>query len=89
MPLSVAWTLAAVGIAAVVAVVALLAVSLCVTCFGRGGDEPSAALYARIAQFYDATSGLWERVWGEHMHHGFYPGAHHAATARISRRMHT
>ena len=27
-----------------------------------------------IAGFYDASSGIWERVWGEHMHHGYYPG---------------
>lgn len=26
----------------------------------------------RIQQFYDASSGLWEQVWGEHMHHGYY-----------------
>jgi tocopherol O-methyltransferase len=25
-----------------------------------------------IAGFYDASSGLWEDMWGEHMHHGFY-----------------
>lgn len=25
-----------------------------------------------IAAFYDATSAMWERVWGPHMHHGFY-----------------
>ncbi len=29
-------------------------------------------LNTRIRQFYDASSGLWEQVWGEHMHHGFY-----------------
>lgn len=23
-----------------------------------------------IANFYDESSGLWEGVWGEHMHHG-------------------
>ena len=28
-----------------------------------------------IAKFYDASSRLWEDMWGEHMHHGFYePG---------------
>lgn len=27
-----------------------------------------------IADFYDESSELWERVWGEHMHHGYYPG---------------
>lgn len=26
----------------------------------------------RIANFYDASSQLWEEVWGEHMHHGYY-----------------
>eukprot|EP00887_Chlorella_sp_A99_P002160 scaffold21.g2160.t1 len=26
-----------------------------------------------IAQFYDESSALWESVWGEHMHHGYYP----------------
>ncbi len=32
----------------------------------------TAALSENIRQFYDASSLLWERVWGEHMHHGFY-----------------
>lgn len=32
----------------------------------------SAILYQRIQQFYDASSGLWEQIWGEHMHHGYY-----------------
>ncbi|HEY9622150.1 MAG TPA: methyltransferase domain-containing protein [Crinalium sp.] len=29
-------------------------------------------LQERIQQFYDASSGLWEQIWGEHMHHGYY-----------------
>ncbi|MEO1402187.1 MAG: methyltransferase domain-containing protein [Cyanobacteria bacterium J06635_1] len=32
----------------------------------------SSELYTRIGQFYDASSQLWEQVWGEHMHHGHY-----------------
>ena len=32
----------------------------------------TATLYRRIGQFYDAASPLWEKVWGEHMHHGYY-----------------
>jgi tocopherol O-methyltransferase len=32
----------------------------------------SATLYKQIQQFYDASSGLWEEIWGEHMHHGYY-----------------
>ncbi len=32
----------------------------------------SATLTSQIQQFYDASSGLWEQVWGEHMHHGYY-----------------
>jgi tocopherol O-methyltransferase len=32
----------------------------------------TSTLSENIRQFYDASSPLWERVWGEHMHHGFY-----------------
>jgi tocopherol O-methyltransferase len=32
----------------------------------------SATLSDRIQQFYDTSSGLWEQMWGEHMHHGYY-----------------
>lgn len=32
----------------------------------------TATLTRQIQQFYDASSGLWEQVWGEHMHHGYY-----------------
>jgi tocopherol O-methyltransferase len=32
----------------------------------------TTALYQQIQQFYDASSGLWEQIWGEHMHHGYY-----------------
>lgn len=30
------------------------------------------SLRQQIQQFYDASSSLWEQVWGEHMHHGYY-----------------
>jgi len=30
------------------------------------------SLNQRIQEFYDASSGLWEEVWGEHLHHGYY-----------------
>ena len=29
-------------------------------------------LYQDIREFYDASSELWENIWGEHMHHGYY-----------------
>ncbi|MCU0523869.1 MAG: methyltransferase domain-containing protein [Elainella sp. Prado103] len=29
-------------------------------------------LQQQIQQFYDASSELWEQIWGEHMHHGYY-----------------
>ncbi len=29
-------------------------------------------LNQRIQKFYDASSALWEQIWGEHMHHGYY-----------------
>jgi tocopherol O-methyltransferase len=32
----------------------------------------STELYQQIQEFYDASSNLWEGVWGEHMHHGYY-----------------
>ena len=32
----------------------------------------TSTLKHQIQQFYDASSGLWEQVWGEHMHHGYY-----------------
>ncbi|MEL6928547.1 MAG: methyltransferase domain-containing protein [Cyanobacteria bacterium J06600_6] len=32
----------------------------------------SNSLYQDIREFYDASSGLWESIWGEHMHHGYY-----------------
>ncbi|GKU88759.1 hypothetical protein SLEP1_g2986 [Rubroshorea leprosula] len=25
-----------------------------------------------IAELYDESSGIWEEIWGDHMHHGFY-----------------
>lgn len=44
-----------------------------------------------IAELYDESSGLWEDLWGDHMHHGFYdPNAtdvsvldHRAAQTRM------
>ena len=32
----------------------------------------SQQLYQQIGEFYDASSALWEKIWGEHMHHGYY-----------------
>ncbi|KAG9452880.1 hypothetical protein H6P81_005784 [Aristolochia fimbriata] len=44
---------------------------------GRGAPplvmaSGAASLREGIAEFYDESSGLWEDVWGDHMHHGFY-----------------
>ncbi|KAH6802632.1 gamma-tocopherol methyltransferase [Perilla frutescens var. frutescens] len=43
-----------------------------------------------IAEFYDESSGVWENIWGDHMHHGFYEPAadvsisdHRAAQIRM------
>jgi tocopherol O-methyltransferase len=43
----------------------------------------NSILYQQIQQFYDASSGLWEQIWGEHMHHGYYG---RAGTYKIDRR---
>jgi tocopherol O-methyltransferase len=32
----------------------------------------SEQLYQQIGEFYNASSSLWEKIWGEHMHHGYY-----------------
>lgn len=32
----------------------------------------SRNLEQEIKDFYDASSSLWETIWGEHMHHGYY-----------------
>lgn len=32
----------------------------------------TTTLSQQIQAFYDASSNLWEQVWGEHMHHGYY-----------------
>lgn len=29
-------------------------------------------IYQQIGDFYDNSSELWEKIWGEHMHHGYY-----------------
>jgi tocopherol O-methyltransferase len=43
----------------------------------------SSNLDRQIQQFYDASSRLWEQIWGEHMHHGYYG---RAGTYKINRR---
>ncbi|MBV5259775.1 methyltransferase domain-containing protein [Synechococcus moorigangaii CMS01] len=43
----------------------------------------AAQLYQRIREFYDASSPVWETIWGEHMHHGFYG---FGGTERLNRR---
>ncbi|XP_031501841.1 probable tocopherol O-methyltransferase, chloroplastic [Nymphaea colorata] len=38
-------------------------------------EAEAKRLQQGIAEFYDESSGAWEGIWGEHMHHGFYlPG---------------
>jgi tocopherol O-methyltransferase len=41
---------------------------------GSEGMDESAwmPLSEKIRIFYDKSSQIWERVWGEHMHHGYY-----------------
>lgn len=37
-----------------------------------GLGTKASTLNEGIASFYDESSGLWEDIWGEHMHHGLY-----------------
>ncbi|NBD32489.1 MAG: methyltransferase domain-containing protein [Cyanobacteria bacterium] len=43
----------------------------------------SRNLEQEIQDFYDASSSLWENIWGEHMHHGYYG---RSGTNKVSRR---
>ena len=44
---------------------------------------PTNTLAEKIQQFYDESSPLWERTWGEHMHHGYYgPTGQHRKNRR-------
>lgn len=43
--------------------------------------EATVTLQKGIAELYDESSGVWEDLWGDHMHHGFYePGSDAAAS---------
>ncbi|KAL5071553.1 hypothetical protein RYX36_022440 [Vicia faba] len=44
-------------------------------------EEEKKKLQLGIAEFYDESSGIWEDIWGEHMHHGFY---HPDSTVSVS-----
>ena len=33
---------------------------------------PRSTIDQQIKNFYDNSSQLWEQIWGEHMHHGYY-----------------
>lgn len=53
-------------------------------------EKKDGGLKKGIAEFYDESSGIWEDIWGDHMHHGFYdPGStvsvsdHRAAQIRM------
>ncbi|CAM9512246.1 unnamed protein product [Discosporangium mesarthrocarpum] len=39
---------------------------------GRAKERSDADLKEGIKGFYDASSKIWEDMWGEHMHHGYY-----------------
>ncbi|KAE9612833.1 hypothetical protein Lal_00027515 [Lupinus albus] len=35
-------------------------------------NDDDVVLQKGIAEFYDESSPIWEDIWGDHMHHGFY-----------------
>ncbi|XP_047155959.1 tocopherol O-methyltransferase, chloroplastic-like [Vigna umbellata] len=35
-------------------------------------EKEKEKLQKGIAEFYDESSTIWENIWGDHMHHGFY-----------------
>lgn len=36
------------------------------------GIQNQQELKKGIADLYDESSGIWEDIWGDHMHHGYY-----------------
>ncbi|KAJ8555185.1 hypothetical protein K7X08_012681 [Anisodus acutangulus] len=36
------------------------------------GLQDQNELKKGIAELYDDSSGIWEDIWGDHMHHGYY-----------------
>ena len=42
------------------------------SCGAVMGESEQKELKRGIATFYDESSTLWEEIWGEHMHHGYY-----------------
>jgi tocopherol O-methyltransferase len=50
----------------------MLALSVSVFALRAPVFRTKVSLTRGIAQFYDESSGAWERSWGEHMHHGYY-----------------
>ncbi len=41
--------------------------------FSNESKRSDNELKSGIANFYDESSAIWLDVWGEHMHHGYYP----------------
>jgi len=41
--------------------------------WGQAKARSDEELKAGIGRFYDESSAIWLDVWGEHMHHGYYP----------------
>jgi len=39
----------------------------------RATESPTGKLPSQIAKFYDASTEIWLDIWGEHLHHGYYP----------------
>ncbi|PWA36030.1 gamma-tocopherol methyltransferase [Artemisia annua] len=39
---------------------------------GPVSEQQQQELRKGIAEFYDESSLMWENIWGEHMHHGYY-----------------
>lgn len=59
--------------------------------YQRGGTTVKAQrsreeLNTGIASFYDQSTGLWEDMWGDHLHHGYYSGEIEAGGGRLSNR---
>ncbi|KAL5208779.1 hypothetical protein ABZP36_033214 [Zizania latifolia] len=46
--------------------------TLAVRAMAQTSTSAAPGLKEGIAGLYDESSGVWESIWGDHMHHGFY-----------------
>lgn len=52
------------------------------TTMAGSGGKSREELNKGIAELYDESSGIWEDIWGDHMHHGYYDPSQNASLSQ-------